>query len=90
MQLGGFPDPLDVQIELAEVPPLAWLLASLERRNVDLVLGAISHAGGTHHHVEHVGEPVPGEAAVEWCVTSTSPRLRLGPLYSGRSRRSRA
>lgn len=77
-QLGGYPDPGELPVDVAAMPPLAWLLASLERKDVDLVLASISHAAGTHDHVEHVMEP--GESG-EWRVTPTSPRLRPGPLY---------
>jgi hypothetical protein len=58
--------------------PLGFLLTCLERRDVDMVLAAISHSAGTQDHVEHVGEP---NATGEWRPTSTSPRLRLGPLH---------
>ncbi|MFB9957149.1 hypothetical protein [Cellulomonas denverensis] len=77
-QLGGYPDPADEAIDLQGMPPLAWLLVNLERRDVDLVLAAVSHAAGTQDHVDHVMEP--GESG-EWRVTSTSPRLRPGPLH---------
>jgi hypothetical protein len=73
-QLAGYPEPVDI----ATMPPLAWLLASLPRDAVDLVLAAISHAAGTHQHVEHVGEV---SEAGEWRITATSPRLRPGPLH---------
>lgn len=41
-----------------------------------------SHAGGSHDHVHHVGEPVPGDPTGEWRITNTSPRLRPGPLHA--------
>lgn len=81
-QLGGFPDPLDVTIDMGDMPPLAWLMASLQRQDVDLVLAALSHAGGTHDHVDHVGEPVRGSPAGEWRITNSSARLRLGSLHA--------
>lgn len=59
VQLGAYPDPSKAPTEAQEMPPLAWLLPNLARSDVDLVLGAISHAVGTHHHVDHVGEPSP-------------------------------
>jgi hypothetical protein len=77
-QLGGYPEPEEPPVDIASMPPLAWLLASLSRGDVDLVLAAISHAAGTHDHVEHIGEP---GAAGEWPITATSPRLRLGSLH---------
>lgn len=77
-QLGGYPDPGEQPVDVAAMPPLAWLLASLDREDVDLVLAAISHAAGAQDHIEHVMEP--GESG-EWRVTPTSPRLRPGPLH---------
>jgi len=57
---------------------LGHTLTGLDRANLDLVLAAISHAGGTHHNVEHLGAPGDGTPAT---VTSTSVRIRLGPLH---------
>lgn len=53
-------------------------LAPLRRDTVDLVLAAISHATGAHHHVEHLGAP---SEAGEWTVTPTSPRVQAGALH---------
>jgi hypothetical protein len=77
-QLGADPFDPEAAQAVSTVGSLALLLASLNRSQVDLVLAAISHAAGTHDHVEHIGEP--GEAG-EWRVTPTSPRLRPGPLH---------
>lgn len=61
------------------LPPLGWLLVSLERREVDLVLAAIAHAAGTHRQVEHVGEP---DSTGKWRTTSSSPRIALDVLHN--------
>lgn len=79
VQLGAYPDPAEAPIDAQGMPPLAWLLPNLARADVDLVVAAISHAAGTHHHVDHVGEPTP---AGEWLTTPTSPRLSLGPVHA--------
>ncbi|RMI13240.1 hypothetical protein [Cellulomonas triticagri] len=78
VQLAGYPKLSSEPVSLGTLPPLAWLLRTLSRRDVDLVLAAISHATGTHHQVHHLGEPDPDGT---WHVTSTSPRLRPGPLH---------
>lgn len=70
--VGDQPDPP------AARPPLGSLLPVLQRDEVDLVLAAVAHASGTHHHVEHVGEPT---ASGEWRITDTSPRFLLGSLH---------
>ncbi|MBW0254485.1 MULTISPECIES: hypothetical protein [unclassified Cellulomonas] len=79
--LGAWTDPQADWPGLERIPPLSWLLASLPRAEVALVLAAISHAAGTHDQVDHVGEPGEGDGADRWRVTATSPRLPLGPLY---------
>lgn len=78
-QLGQSPDPTTrLPSRMSSLVPLGFLLIGLERRDVDLVLAAVSHGAGTQDHVEHVGEPGP---MGEWRPTSTSPRLPLGPLH---------
>lgn len=77
-QIGVGLDVASTEIVAAELRPLRWLLASLDRGDLDLVLAAIAHAGGTHDQVEHVGAPTP---AGEWAATSTSPRVGRGSLH---------
>lgn len=59
-------------------PSLGWLIPSLGRMDVDLVLAAISHAGGTHDDVEHLEElGMTGERG----VTPSSVRLIPGAVH---------
>lgn len=77
-QLAGHPAPGQWSTSPDAMPALGWLLANLDRRDVALVLAAIAHAAGTHLHVDHLGEPGPDG---RWTPTSTSPRIRLDPLF---------
>ncbi|HUX71741.1 MAG TPA: hypothetical protein VMV41_14580 [Cellulomonadaceae bacterium] len=53
--------------------PLRWELANLDRHDTALVLAAISHATGSHDHVEHLTD-------TSGAVTPSTPRIALGPL----------
>ncbi|VTR77238.1 hypothetical protein [Cellulomonas hominis] len=77
-QLAGHRDPVATPLETMSMHPLGWLLASLTREDVDLVLAAIAHAAGSHRQIEHVGEP---DDTGRWRVTSASPRLRHASLH---------
>jgi hypothetical protein len=77
-QLAGYHDPIATPVETLTVHPLGWLLASLTRDEVDLVLGAIAHATGSHREVEHLGE---SDGAGGWRITPGSPRLQHASLH---------
>ncbi|GEM_PF-2809400 len=79
VQLGTCQDPAEAPIDAQRMPPLALLLPNLSRADADLVLAAVSHAAGTHDHVDHVGDL---KTTGEWWPTATSQRLRLGPAHA--------
>ncbi|WP_147794800.1 hypothetical protein [Cellulomonas sp. Y8] len=78
-QLAGHSAPGTLPAGPGNMPALGWLLASLDRADVALVLAGISHAAGTHLHVDRVGEPTPDG---RWIPTATSPRLLLDALHA--------
>jgi hypothetical protein len=77
---GGERRVLLIAASLAEEQPieLGDAVAGLDRRDLALVLAAVSHAGGSHHHVEILSERT---AAGDEIVTLWGPRLEPGPLY---------
>lgn len=58
---------------------LSDALTGLDRRTLSLVLAALSHANGSHQHLEYLTEP-PADGGPA-TLTPTSPRLELGPLF---------
>lgn len=77
---GGEQRVLRIAASLAEEGPieLGDLVAGLDRRDLALVLAAISHAGGSHQHVEVLPERTADGREV---VTPWGPRIEPGPLY---------
>ncbi|MDA8438638.1 MAG: hypothetical protein M0Z51_07235 [Propionibacterium sp.] len=76
--LAGHPNPEAPQSAQWTPIPLAWTLANLDRRDIALILAAISHATGSHDHVEHLAANLPNGGTA---ITTTSPRITLGPLF---------
>ena len=71
--LAGYPNPEAAADSRWTPIPLRWELANLNRHDTALVLAAISHATGSHDHVEHLAD-------TSGIVTPSTPRIALGPL----------
>jgi len=58
---------------------LSDAVTGLDRRNLALVLAALSHANGSHEHKDYAAErPADGSPEV---VTADTPVLELGPVF---------
>jgi hypothetical protein len=76
--LAGHPNPEAPRDTQWTPVPLRWNLAILDRNDVALVLAAISHATGSHDHVEHLAANLPNGGTA---ITHSSPRINPGPLF---------
>ncbi len=77
---GGERRVLLIAASLAEETPvvLGDLLAGLDRRHLELVVAAVSHAAGAHEQVEFL--PSRNADGVD-VVVPWGPRVELGPVY---------
>ena len=74
--------------ELGVPVDLADAVTGLDRHNLALVLGALSHANGSHEHKDYAAErPADGSRPV---VTADTPMLELGPVFGWPQRGERA
>ncbi len=65
--------------ELGVPVDLADAVTGLDRRNLALVLAALSHANGSHEHKDYAAErPADGRPVV---ITADNPVLELGPVF---------
>lgn len=75
--LAGYPSTEAAAADRWTPIPLRWELTNLDRCDTALVLAAISHATGAHDHVEHLAD-------ASGVVTTSTPRIALGPLVDWR------
>jgi len=65
--------------ELGVPVDLADAVTGLDRHNLALVLGALSHANGSHEHKDYAAKrPADGSPPV---VTTDTPMLEVGPVF---------